>query len=76
MEKTPATEIKKALYKQKPIAKRILIQRDKMNIEVHTYRTAVSIGGIMVAITFKIPENEAKEFETEMEAQLLIRWLA
>lgn len=62
-------DIKKALYKQKPTAKRTDIVYDR-----HHYIAELDDIGI---VYFNVPESEMGPmiFETEMEAQLLIRWL-
>jgi len=62
-------EIKKALYKQKPIANRLHII-DK----VHCYKTYLANG---TAVAFEVPESDMGEakFESQMDAKLLIRWM-
>lgn len=70
------TEIKKALYKQKPVAER---GYDEGN---HTiYSAEVVIDNTEEEVKFKIPNEELKDeegnliFGEEEPAQLLIRWL-
>lgn len=71
------TEVKKALYKQKPIAKYIT------NIgELAVYKTSVNhADGYDYSIRFYIPIKELFDTEgnriisEEESAQLLIRWL-
>tara|TARA_R110002074_G_scaffold324599_1_gene494944 strand:- start:1022 stop:1222 length:201 start_codon:yes stop_codon:yes gene_type:complete len=60
-------EIKKALYKQKPIAK--LQQKSAGYLN---YTTKLENGFYCL---FVIPNKEAENFEEEMDAKLLIRWL-
>lgn len=63
------TEIKKILYKEKPIAKK---QKSRMLPKTHLhYHCITSLG----EIKFKIPIEEGFNFEDEMPAQLLIRWI-
>ena len=64
------TEIKKELYKQKPIAEYDYTREDGKH-----YSTCIVIDGQEEEVTFIIPIEEAT-FEKEVEAQLLIRWLA
>lgn len=70
-------EIKKALYKQKPIAE-YGYDKDKHAI----YSTEIVVDGTEEEITFKIPMDEVydgegnKIFRNEEPAQLLIRWLS
>lgn len=61
--------IKKALYKEKPIARRII-----NNPYIATYLTAMSTG----TVHFKIPQSDAigANLKEEMEAQYLIRWIS
>ena len=61
-------EIKKSLYKQKPTAYAYGIDA-KDNC---CYHTSLDDG---TSITFTIPPNECEDFEDEMPAQLLIRWI-
>lgn len=62
------TDIKKALYREKPVAK-------------HTstgggYRYYVTRLNDGTDLTFAVPEKEVSDtFEEEMSAQLLIRWI-
>ncbi|GEM_PF-2766202 len=65
-------EIKKALYKEKPVAK--VIFGEVYNGELyHYYEAETSIG----TATFKIPNSDMgdKIFNSNEPAQLLIRWL-
>ena len=61
-----AIEIKKALYKEKPTAKRLEVVSGFV-----WYSTEIEVG----KLAFKIPENEAINFSEYEPAQLLIRWL-
>ena len=66
-------EIKKALYKQKPMAQFGLIR-----IGVAYYSTMVLDGNSEpVYINFEIPVEDMgdADFEAEMEAKLLNRWI-
>ncbi len=65
-------EIKKILYKEKPIAKQYNWGL-YMEGAIHYYRTDTSIGRFY----FNVPRNEMgdTEFEEELPAQYLIRWL-
>lgn len=69
-------EIKKALYKQKPLA-----VKDFERGEFTSYSTEVVIDGSEEIIQFKIPKEELLDgdgnhiFGEEEPAQLLIRWL-
>jgi len=66
-------EIKKDIYKQKPIAK--LVNKEKGNL---FYECSLSDGKI---ITFNVPKKETVDsegneiFSKEEPSQLLIRWL-
>lgn len=61
-------EIKKALYKEKPVAQRLLIGTKET-----TYCTRLNND---VIIGFAVPADEITESFTEkMSAQLLIRWI-
>ena len=63
------TEIKKELYKQKPIAKVDFERGDYIH-----FSTVILIDGIEEIINFEVPMSE--DFgENEVPAQLLIRWL-
>jgi hypothetical protein len=66
------TEIKKALYKEKPTAKRGIVSSVVYNTNV--YRTTLADG---TDVKFSIPDSEwnSDTFQDEMPAQLLIRWL-
>lgn len=59
-------EIKKELYKQKPIA---LETADYPTFK--SYQTTLEDGTLVI---FDIPKDEG-EFDSEMPAQLLIRWM-
>lgn len=61
-------EIKKILYKEKPIANRIA----KVD-GGYIYSTETSIGEVKFIIPYK--EMGMTPFDQEMSAQLLIRWL-
>ncbi len=62
-------EIKKALYRQKPIAKK-MFEKDGN----YVYRTYLEDG---TELTFIVPISDMGDakFEYEMDAKLLIRWL-
>lgn len=62
------TEVKKALYKEKPTADLIKIQSGSAFYE------AKIEGGL---VTFRVPVKEMGEtpFTSQMDAKLLIRWL-
>jgi len=67
-------EIKKALYKEKPIAS---LQDDTMfDFKVRKYKTYLAETSLGL-VGFKVPLKEMgeKEFPDEIEAQLLIRWI-
>lgn len=61
-------EIKKALYKEKPTAKKTSFIADYYN-----YVTQLENGTI---VEFNIPKKEGEHFEDNIPAQLLIRWLS
>lgn len=69
-------EIKKALYKQKPLAE---IGHAELNHII--YSAEVVIDGTEVEVVFRIPKEETVDgdgnhiFSSEEPAQLLIRWL-
>ncbi len=72
------TEIKKVLYKEKPIAKQIAIYRDGSSKD---YEADTSLGKILFHVPFIEQRNaegillpEFKE-NKDIEAQLLIRWI-
>ena len=67
MEKSK-NELKKALYREKPIAK-----LSDSNNELFTYVAKTTLGDI----TFKVPVNDMGDatFHPYMPAQLLIRWM-
>ena len=75
------SEIKKALYKQKPIARRLGLKKEGLPEElkdVAVYLATIVIGsGKGVLVEFRIPFDEMNSgnFTAEMPAQLLIRWL-
>lgn len=70
------TEIKKALYKQKPIAEFTHIKSG-----IAYYRTIVLLGSEKIKynqqVFFEIPVNDMGDasFTTEMDAKLLNRWI-
>jgi hypothetical protein len=61
------TDLKKALYKEKPFA-RFISETPENKI----YQTELSDGRV---ISFKIPLEEAITFNSSEPSQLLIRWL-
>ena len=64
------TEVKKELYKQKPIAE------FNYDYEGHSYYSAeIIVDGEEQEIKFKIPFEESGDFNAKIESQLLIRWL-
>ena len=65
-------DIKKILYKEKPLAKLIRTVSDK-NGFFYYYKAKTSLG----IISFKIPNKEVVKtlFDKQMPAQLLIRWI-
>lgn len=63
-------EIKKALYKEKPIAE-YSFTTDGFKI----YSTEIVVDGFEEEVTFKVPEHEATGFGQTEPAQLLIRWI-
>lgn len=68
-------EIKKALYKEKPIAIRAFIVPDKTTGEIfHHYRTKLKDG---TQVKFKVPTHDMGNFvfDYKMASQLLIRWM-
>lgn len=68
------TEIKKSLYKEKPVAKLV----NKASNGDLTYETILSNN---FNVSFLIPKNETVDadgkylFESEMDAKLLNRWI-
>lgn len=71
------TEIKKALYKEKPIARQVAIYRDGGSTD---YMATTSLGNVM----FHVPIMDQRGSDgkilpeflgREIPAQLLIRWL-
>ena len=62
-------EIKKALYRQKPIAKKMFEENGN-----YVYRTYLEDG---TELPFIVPISDMGDakFEDEMDAKLLIRWL-
>lgn len=69
-----ANKIKKALYKEKPMAhKQHSNGLVKVDVLTETYVTVSSLG----VHTFEVPVSEMGEvpFENHIPAQLLIRWL-
>lgn len=75
-------EIKKALYKEKPTAKRngITVTTSRKfipnvgEVETHWYSTMLESGD---QVTFGVPASDMGDakFEDEMPAHLLIRWI-
>lgn len=65
--KPSISNVKKALYKEKPVAKQVA-----GDVEFKYYRANLSDGTL---VGFKVPQEESQDFAQEMEAQLLIRWL-
>jgi len=65
-----ANEIKKELYKQKPIA-----EFGYTDGIFAYYSTELIIDGEDKIIEFKVPETEADGFDKCISAQLLIRWI-
>ena len=64
-------EIKKALYKQKPIASIIFTSPT-----YYDYMTEIVVNEEKIEVAFRVPKTEINEhFTVNMEAQLLIRWL-
>lgn len=64
-------QIKKALYKEKPIASRLYMIEKGQSSGTVFYKTKSSLGKHL----FSIPKNEAEDFGEQEPAQLLIRWL-
>jgi hypothetical protein len=67
-------EIKKALYKEKPIARRVGVCEN----QAIDYEATTSLGIFEFRIPLedrKKPDGSFTEFEETMPAQLLIRWL-
>lgn len=64
-------EIKKALYKEKPIAIR---NKEQVDIDIYVYCCMLSDKKHVI---FEVPRSEMGEtvFEQKIEAQLLIRWI-
>lgn len=67
-------DIKKALYREKPVATRMMTGTDEEDGKYHWYCTSLTSGAV---VAFKVPEKEMGEslFESAVPAQLLIRWL-
>lgn len=65
------TEIKKALYKEKPIAKKVGM--DRCMHPTYYYEAELTIG----VVEFEVPYKDrcGTDFNDEMSAQHLIRWL-
>lgn len=63
-------EIKKALYKEKPVA---YLDASKSEHSDISYYTAVT--GSNEQIYFEVPKHESEGFAETMQAQLLIRWI-
>ena len=70
-------EIKKLLYKQKPFAKIIEVNFPQGTHQepIHTYSTKIQMQNQYIELFFDIPSKEAKNFNEQEPAQLLIRWL-
>ena len=67
-------EIKKILYKEKPIAKATRsIAYTSLGEEGQEYLTDTSLGKIRFVIPFS--DKPLEGFKSEEQAQLLIRWL-
>tara|TARA_R110000796_G_scaffold96044_1_gene201529 strand:+ start:2129 stop:2347 length:219 start_codon:yes stop_codon:yes gene_type:complete len=67
------TEIKKALYKQKPIA-----NRSEIKDNVHYYDAIISPDDrAYFEVKFEVPETDMGDttFEDTMDAKHLIRWI-
>ena len=66
-------EIKKALYKQKPIATLLFIRK-----EVAYYTASVEMDDANYAIRFEVPVNDMgdADYFPEMDAKLLIRYIS
>lgn len=62
-------DIKKALYKEKPLAEKRVINDGNGNV---IYSCETSLGEVI----FCIPTEEAKDFGNREPAQLLIRWIS
>lgn len=64
--------IKKALYKQKPIATQTKIEGGCFH-----YETTVELSDESTLIKFKVPVSDMGDatFGEEMQGQLLIRWI-
>lgn len=75
------TEIKKELYKQKPIANKVrLKQQEGLPEEMRgfdIYLATIIVNGVGVVIEFRIPFTDRGDatFGDREPAQLLIRWL-
>ena len=74
--KHTVTEIKKALYKEKPVAVELETISGGGEVSdggIATYIANTSLGNVV----FRVPYSEMGEekFEEEVPAQLLIRWL-
>ena len=67
-----ATEIKKELYKQKPIANFKFIRKG-----IAYYETSLLIDSETKTLYFEIPTNDMgdSDFTSTMDGKLLIRWL-
>jgi len=63
-------EIKKLLYKEKPIA------NYRGADETYSYYTTdLPVEGKYKELNFKVPHSENEDFDNEIPAQLLIRWI-
>lgn len=67
------TDIKKALYKQKPTATFLFIRKN-----VAYYTTVIEFEEKQTAIRFEIPTDDMgdADFFPEMDAKLLARWIS
>lgn len=68
------TEIKKALYKQKPTAQRNHTEYENGVPKIITYVAILDDGTV---ISFEVPVKDMGEtpFDSAIPAQLLIRWI-
>lgn len=67
------TEIKKALYKQKPMA---TFRGQDENRGDMIYTCDISeLKGTSEQVCFTVPESESEPLKEKEQAQLLIRWL-
>lgn len=66
-------DIKKTLYREKPIAKIQEVQTDEL--KEHVLYTTKLLDGKHLAFTIPLEEYDSDKFGEEISAQLLIRWL-